>query len=64
MTGDKGFTLVEILIVVSIIGILATIAIPAYLNQRAKGYNAAALADAKNVKTSLEAFYAEVHRYP
>jgi type IV pilus assembly protein PilA len=39
--GQRGFTLLEILIVIVIIGILAAIAIPAYLSQRGKAKNAA-----------------------
>ncbi len=64
MLNRKGFTLLELLIVVSIIGILAVIAIPQIENYRQKSYNSAAVTDIANVKLNLEAFYAEHHFYP
>lgn len=61
---QKGFTLIELMIVIAIIGILAAIAIPQFSKYRAKSYNAANLADARNLKTDMEGYYAEWERYP
>jgi prepilin-type N-terminal cleavage/methylation domain-containing protein len=59
----KGFTLIELLIVVAIIAILAAIAIPQFAQYRIKGYNASALTDLRNVRTSEEALFADWQRY-
>lgn len=60
----KGFTLIELLIVVAIIGILAAIAIPQFAAYRQKAYNSAAQSDLKNLKTGMEAFFADNQQYP
>ena len=52
---QKGFTLIELMIVIAIIGILAAIAIPNFLSYRQKGYDAQALSDAKNFYTACVA---------
>lgn len=54
---EEGFTLIEILVVILIIGILAAIAIPVFLNQRQKSTEATLISDTKNAAIAIQNYY-------
>ncbi|MGQ0846210.1 MAG: type IV pilin protein [Sporichthyaceae bacterium] len=61
---DKGFTLIELLVVIVIVGILAAIAIPMFLSQRQKAFDATAKSDASSLAIQVESFYTDDLTYP
>ena len=56
---EKGFTLIELMIVIAIIGILAAIAIPQFSSYRKRSFDAAAKSDLRNLATAMEAYYTD-----
>ncbi len=63
MKNEKGFTLIELLVVIAIIGILAAIAIPQFAEYRARGFDARARSDLRNVATAQEAYFVDNEVY-
>jgi type IV pilus assembly protein PilA len=60
---QDGFSLIEVLVVVLVIGILAAIALPAFLGEKSKGQDADAKSDARNLVSTLESYYATERKY-
>ena len=60
---EKGFTLIELLVVILIIGILAAIALPAFLNQRSKAQDTEAKSAARTAQTAMETWYTDEQTY-
>jgi type IV pilus assembly protein PilA len=60
---ENGFTLIELLVVILIIGVLAAIAIPSFLSQRGKAYDASAKSIARTAQTAEEIAYTDGQAY-
>ncbi|MDH3998753.1 MAG: type II secretion system GspH family protein [Desulfuromonadales bacterium] len=62
--GRRGFTLIEILIVMTIIGILASIAVPSYKRSLIKANEAVLKEDLYQMRMAIDAYFADHLRYP
>ena len=60
----QGFSLIELLVVVAILGLLATIAIPQFISYRARGVDSQMKSDLKNAALAMESYFAEKQSYP
>ena len=64
LKNKKGFTIIELLIVIAIIGLLATISIVALNGARQKGRDAKRVGDIRQIQTALELYYSNYGEYP
>lgn len=64
MKNDKGFTLIELMVVVVILGVLAAVAIPQFAGKSDTAKENAAKADLKTITNALEMYYFDNEDYP
>lgn len=64
ITSQKAMTLIELMLVIAVLGVIVTIAIPSYRSYIDKTNNALAASQLVAIKSVIERFYLEKHRYP
>ena len=64
LSGNSGFTLIELMIVIAIIGILASIAVPNYQDRVIRAQITEALEISKSLKPAVDSFYVQNRRFP
>lgn len=60
---ESGFTLIELMVVMTIVAILTAIAVPEYQQYRARSFDLRALSDLRNVAIAEEAYFLDTERY-
>lgn len=63
MRDQRGFTLIEVLVVIVLVGVLAGLAISQYASYRARSYDGKVAAAVRGIATSEEAYYADNREY-
>lgn len=64
LISGRGFSLVELLVVVAILGLLAALAIPQFISYRASAVDSQMKGDLKNAALAMESYFAEKKTYP
>ena len=62
--GDKGFTLIELIVVIAVLGVLATLIIPKVVGVKSDAETKAMQANEKIIRNALERYYLENGKYP
>ena len=63
-TNDRAFTLIELIVVVVIVGIIAAVAIPSYIQHRERAFVATLVSDCRNVATEMQSYYSANLAFP
>ena len=62
--GDKGFTLIELIVVIAVLGVLATLIVPRVIGVQSDAETAAMEANEKIIRNALERYYLDKDKYP